>query len=79
MLATQAHHLTLVRSVHHAINDHNAGAYFMLTGRDPSAGGNLITAPRPDNFPPIGSVLAKLRPTGPAPARLRPYARLDEQ
>jgi uncharacterized protein (DUF1501 family) len=64
MLARQAHHLTLVRSVHHAINDHNAGAYFALTGRDPSVGGSLITTPRPDNFPPIGAVLAKLRPTG---------------
>lgn len=64
MLARQAHRLTFVRSVHHAINDHNAGAYFMLTGRDPSAGGGLITAPRPDNFPPIGSVLARLRPSG---------------
>src|SRR5829696_9499270 len=30
-LAQQAHHLTLVRSVHHAINDHNAGAYYALT------------------------------------------------
>lgn len=63
-LATQAHHLTIVRSIHHAVNDHNAGAYFALTGRDPSTGGNLITTPRPDNFPPIGAVLAKLRPTG---------------
>jgi len=64
MLARQAHHLTLVRSVHHSIGDHNAGAYYMLTGRSPAAGGRLITAPAPDNFPPIGSVLAKLRPTG---------------
>ena len=51
----------------------------MLTGRDPSAGGNLITTPKPDNFPPIGSVLAKLRLHRPAPARPRADARLDEQ
>ncbi len=63
-LAQQAHHLTLVRSVHHSIGDHNAGAYYALTGRDPAAGGRLITAPGPDNFPPYGSVLAKLRPSG---------------
>src|SRR3954454_20337590 len=36
MLAKQAHHLTLVRSVHHTIGDHNAGYYYAMTGRDPS-------------------------------------------
>ena len=64
MLARQAHHLTLVRSVHHTVADHNAGAYFALTGRDPFTGGRLITRPSPDDFPPFGAVLAKLRPTG---------------
>src|SRR5687767_7377818 len=64
MLARQAHHLTLVRSVHHTIGDHNAGAYFALTGRDPAAGSRLITTPAADNFPPLGAVLAKLRPSG---------------
>jgi hypothetical protein len=64
LLARQAHHLTLVRSVHHQINDHNAGYYFAMTGRDPSTGGKLIVAPSPDNFPAIGAVVAKLRPSG---------------
>ena len=64
LLAQQAHHLTLVRSVHHTINDHNAGYYFAMTGRDPSSTGRLIVAPAPDNFPAIGSVVAKLRPSG---------------
>jgi hypothetical protein len=64
LLARQAHHLSLVRSVHHTIGDHNAGAYYALTGRVPVSGGRLITAPAPDNFPPFGSMLAKLRPTG---------------
>jgi hypothetical protein len=64
LLAQQAHHLCLIRSVHHSIGDHNAGAYYALTGRPPLASGRLITAPAPDNFPPFGSVLAKLRPTG---------------
>jgi hypothetical protein len=62
-LAQQAHHLTFVRSVHHTIGDHNAGAYFALTGREPLSNGRLITAPAPDNFPPIGAVYAKLRPS----------------
>ncbi|MBY0398048.1 MAG: DUF1501 domain-containing protein, partial [Thermoleophilia bacterium] len=47
-----------------SIGDHNAGAYFAMTGRMPVSGGRLITAPSPDNFPPFGAVLAKLRPTG---------------
>src|SRR4051794_13657672 len=64
MLAKQAHHLTFVRSVHHTIADHNAGAYYALTGRGPLVGGRLITAPAPDNFPPFGSVLEKLSPSG---------------
>ena len=63
-LAKQAHHLTFVRSVHHSIADHNAGAYFALTGREPVSSGRLVTTPEPDNFPPFGAVLAKLRPSG---------------
>lgn len=62
LLARQMHHLSLVRSVRHSIVDHNAGTYYMLTGRSPVAGGSLIVRERPDNFPPYGSVLAKLRP-----------------
>ncbi|MDB5353510.1 MAG: hypothetical protein JWN86_4757 [Planctomycetota bacterium] len=64
LLARQAHHLAVVRSVHHTIADHNAGYYFAMTGKNPSAGGRLITAPSPDNFPTIGSVVSKLQPTG---------------
>ncbi|MDR3635902.1 MAG: DUF1501 domain-containing protein [Isosphaeraceae bacterium] len=63
-LAQQAHHLSLVRSVHHTVADHNAGAYFALTGREPLVEGRLVTRPSPDDFPPFGAVLAKLRPTG---------------
>jgi hypothetical protein len=63
-LAKLAHHLTFVRSVHHTIADHNAGAYFALTGHTPLAGGQLVTSPSRDDFPPFGAVLAKLRPTG---------------
>ena len=63
-LAKQAHHLAFVRSVHHTVGDHNAGYYFMLTGREPLNNGRLIVAPSADNFPSIPSVLAKLRPSG---------------
>ena len=64
LLAQQAHHLAFVRSVHHTVGDHNAGYYYMLTGRSPVKDGRLIVAPAADNFPSIPSVLAKLRPTG---------------
>ena len=37
MLARQMHHFAQVRSVHHDVNDHNAGAYYCLTGRSPRA------------------------------------------
>jgi Protein of unknown function (DUF1501) len=60
MLARQMHRLALVRSVHHQIVDHNAGAYYALTGRPPLAGGKLIVRDEPDNFPSYGSVLARL-------------------
>ncbi len=62
MLARQMHHVALVRSVHHKIVDHNASAYYMLTGRSPADGSKLIVGDEPTNFPPIGAVLAKLRP-----------------
>jgi len=64
MLARVAHHFCYIRSVHHSINDHNAGAYQTLTGRHPVENGRLVTRPGPTDFPAIGSVLALLRPTG---------------
>ena len=64
LLSKQAHHLMLVRSVHHEVADHNAGAYLAMTGQSPVVGGGLITRPSQDNFPPFGAVLAKLRPSG---------------
>lgn len=63
-LARVAHHFSYIRSVHHSVNDHNAGAYQALTGRYPVENGRLITRPGPTDFPAIGSVLALLRPSG---------------
>ncbi len=67
MLAQQMHHLTLIRSVHHNIVDHNAGTYYALTGRYPIARGKLIVRDEVDNFPPFGSVLAQIRPLADLP------------
>jgi hypothetical protein len=62
LLARQMHHVALVRSVHHTVVDHNAGAYYALTGRSPVVGGRLIVRDEPDNFPPIGAVAGQFRP-----------------
>ena len=68
LLARQMHHVALVRSVHHKFNDHNAGAYYCLTGRSPLDGGRLILGDEPTNFPPYGSVLAQRYPLSELPA-----------
>ena len=62
LLSRQMHHFAQVRSVHHKVVDHNAGAYYMLTGRSPLKGSRLIVSDEAENFPPFGAVLAKLRP-----------------
>jgi hypothetical protein len=68
LLAQQMHLVTLVRSVHHDVVDHNAGAYYALTGKVPLAAGRLIVGDEPENFPPIGAVLAMLdKARGPLP------------
>ena len=75
MLAQQMHHVALIRSVHHDVADHNAGALYALTGREPKDGGKLITSESPRNFPPFGSVAAKLRPID---STLPPYILLPD-
>jgi len=62
LTAKQMHHFAQVRSVRHGVNDHNAGAYYMLTGKYPAEGSKLVVADSPQNFPPFGAVAAKVRP-----------------
>ena len=72
----QMHHLAQVRSVHHGINDHNAGSYYMLTGRVP--GGRLEAHPDRlrDHLPALrpGARRRNARPRGRCP----PYVLLPE-
>ena len=63
LLAQQMKHVAIVRSVHHKVVDHNAGAYYCLTGKSPVLGGRLIVRPEPNNFPTFGAVCGKLLPT----------------
>ncbi len=67
LLSREMHRVTLLQAVHHSIVDHNAGAYYALTGRSPVAGGRLIVRDEPDNFPPYGAVLARHFPHGKLP------------
>jgi len=67
LLAQQAHHLAVVRSVSGSVNtnDHHAGYYYQLTGHpaDPtflSLGNNRT--PMPGDWPYIGTVVASRRP-----------------
>lgn len=76
MLAKQAHHLAVIRSVNGTVstNDHHAGYYYNLTGHVPDATflsqGN-DRRPYPDDWPYIGSVVVSRRPaTGTLPGLL---------
>jgi hypothetical protein len=70
------HRLAQVRSVRHEVNDHNAGSFYMLTGRHPGTdGGRGVQTDSPTTFPPFGPVVARERPAArPVP----PYVLLPE-
>ena len=75
LTSREMHHFAQVRSVHHGVNDHNAGSFYMLTGRHPADGSKLIQADSANTFPPFGAVMARLRPAErPVPS----YALLPE-
>ena len=70
-LAQQMHRTTLIRSMHHSVNNaHAAAVYAALTGHDR---GELGGGAMPTDNPSPGSVLAKLRP---AANRTLPYISL---
>ena len=59
-LARQMHRCTLVRSMHHSVNNaHAAAVYTGLTGHDR---GEIGGGTKPTDHPAIGSVLGQLRP-----------------
>jgi hypothetical protein len=75
LLARQAHRLAVVRAVHHDDPQHNNAGYATLTGTKPALLPNTVEAlagPRPDNHPPFGAMLSRLRP-GPMPWVALPY------
>jgi hypothetical protein len=60
-LAKQMHQCTLIRSMHHSVNNaHAAAVYCALTGHDAGEKGGGGT--KPTDYPAIGSVLAHVQP-----------------
>jgi hypothetical protein len=61
-LARLMHHCTVVRSVHHSVNNaHAAAVYVGLTGHD-RGDANVAIGAGPNDYPAIGSVLGLCRP-----------------
>jgi Protein of unknown function (DUF1501) len=79
LTARQAHRFTVVRSVHHNDTQHNNSGYVTLTGTKAEVLPNTVAAlvgPRPDDHPPFGAVLARLRPSS-APWVSLPYQAIN--
>jgi hypothetical protein len=62
-IAQQMDKLALVRSVTHTDNNHSTGAHWMLTGHKHRLSAENFGA-SPSDFPHVGSVVSKLRPSG---------------
>lgn len=63
-LSQWMHECTLIRSAHHsAVNAHAAAVYTSLTGHD-RGDANTIIGSGPEDYPSLGSVMSKLRPSG---------------
>jgi hypothetical protein len=61
-LARRLHHCTLVRSVHHSVNNaHAAAVYAGLTGHD-RGDANVAIGAGPNDYPAIGAAVSMLRP-----------------
>jgi hypothetical protein len=65
LLARQAHHYAVVRTVsfESKLGNHSPACYHMLTGREPVSAAAVLAPPRPDDHPTMGSAAARLRPT----------------
>lgn len=61
-LASLAHKLCIVRSCSHDDPEHNSACHAHLTGRMHPQKGRIVP-PSPDDFPPYGAVVSRLRPT----------------
>ncbi|MEX2215500.1 MAG: DUF1501 domain-containing protein [Phycisphaeraceae bacterium] len=60
-MAKLMHKVTLIRSVHHTMNNHNSAGYYALTGAAPATDDQRLKDSL-DLFPAFGSVVDKLAP-----------------
>lgn len=60
-LATLAHKMAIVRSMHHHLLAHNTGAAYALSGHSP--GSDQDIAPKSTDHPTFGSVISKVLPS----------------
>ncbi len=58
LTARVMHHLTLIRSVHHPMRNHNSAAAEMLTGRTPAGGDLELLADEARSYPTLGSAVS---------------------
>jgi hypothetical protein len=65
-LARWMHTVAVVRSATHHLTAHNPSAAYALSGHSP--GSDAAIAPKADDHPAYGSVVARLSPPGPLPA-----------
>ena len=66
LLARQAHRLSIVRSMNHADAAHLSTAHRLLTGHLAPTPNSDSAGPSPNDWPHLGALVAKLRPTGSA-------------
>ncbi|MGL4462400.1 MAG: DUF1501 domain-containing protein, partial [Planctomycetia bacterium] len=71
-IARQAHHLSIVRSVHHGHNAHNSGMYWTIAGRPYPMDSTLINPGRSD-IPSFGTLVGWLAQQNGYAGELPPY------
>jgi uncharacterized protein (DUF1501 family) len=77
LLALQAHHLAVVRSVgfEGRLGNHSPACYYLLTGVAPEGDDAVLAPPRPTDHPSMGAATAKLRST---PASIPAYVMVPD-
>jgi hypothetical protein len=71
-LARLIDRLTVVRSMHHGMSNHNSAMYQALVGRRPKLDLDVLGADRANDFPSVGSVLSYMASSGGLPSKSNP-------
>lgn len=71
-LANLVDRLTIVRSMHHGMGNHNSAMYQALVGRRPKVDLDVLGADRANDLPSVGSVLSYVASNGSLPSDGKP-------